>query len=269
MERVACLSLLAACASAGAVRPDAARALAPAGRLRAAINFGNPVLAQRDASSGEARGVSVDLARELARRLGVPLDLVRYDSAREVVDGAAADAWDVAFVAIDPARAGEIVFTAPYVVIEGTYAVPADSALRTVDDVDRDGVRVAVGAKSAYDLFLTRTLKHARLVRAPTSPAAIELFQKEKLEAVAGVKQPLVEFAKKNPSVRVIEGRFMSIEQAMGTPNSHRAGAGDLRRFVEEMKASGFVAEALRRSRQTGAAVAPPANGAGAQPAVR
>lgn len=266
MERLACLALLAACATGGSVRPDAANALAPAGRLRAAINFGNPVLAQRDASSGEARGVSVDLARELARRLAVPLELVTYDSARQVVEGAKTEAWDVAFVAIDPERAGEIVFTAPYVVIEGTYAVPIDSPLRTIEDVDRDGVRVAVGAKSAYDLFLTRTLKHARLVRAPTSPAAIELFQRERLDAVAGVKQPLVELAKKDPSVRVIDGRFMSIEQAMGTPNSHRAGAGDLRRFVEEMKASGFVADALRRSGQTSAAVAPPANGAAAPP---
>lgn len=261
MERLACVALLAACATAGSVRPDAANALAPAGRLRAAINFGNPVLAQRDATSGEPRGVSVDLARELARRLAVPLQLVTYDSAREVVDGAKAEAWDVAFVAIDPARAGEIVFTAPYAVIEGTYAVAADSPLRTIEDVDREGVRVAVGAKSAYDLFLTRTLKHARLVRAPTSPAAIELFRSEKLDAVAGVRQPLVAFAKSDPSVRVMDGRFMSIEQAMGTPNSHAAGAGYLRRFVEEMKASGFVADALRRSGQTSAAVAPPATG--------
>lgn len=254
-----CALCIAGCASAGPLRPAGAKDLAPTGRLRAAINFGNPVLAQKDPATGEARGVSVDLARELARRLAAPLDLVTYDSAREVVEAAKTGAWDVAFVAIDPARAAEIVFTAPYVVIEGTYAVPADSSLRAVADVDRDGVRVAVGAKSAYDLYLTRTLKHARLVRAPTSPGAIELFRNDKLEAVAGVKQPLLELAKKDAQVRVLPGRFMVIEQAMGTPRSHEGGAGFLRQFVEEMKASGFVADALRGSGQTDAAVAPPA----------
>jgi len=258
----ACLAffaLLAACTTAGNVRPDVARDVAPTGRLRAAINFGNPVLAQKDAATREPRGVSVDLARELGRRLGLPVDLVAYDAAGKVVEAVKTGAWDVAFLAVDPERAGEIAFTAPYVVIEGTYAVPADSPLRAIEDVDRDGVRIAVGARSAYDLYLTRTLKHARLVRAPTSPAAIELFQREGLEAVAGVKQPLVQFAKSNPGVRVIEGRFMAIEQAMGTPRDRDSAARYLRPFVEEMKASGFVAAALERSGQRDATVAPAA----------
>src|SRR6266568_5375287 len=168
-------ALLLSCATVPTVPPGVGSELAPSGKLRAAINFGNPVLAQKDPATGEPRGVSVDLARELGRRLALPVDLIAYDAAGKVVDAVKTGAWDVAFLAIDPERAAEIDFTAPYVVIEGTYAVPADSPLRTIDDVDRDGVRIAVGAKSAYDLYLTRALRHARLVRAPTSPAAIEL----------------------------------------------------------------------------------------------
>jgi len=216
------------------------------------------VLAQRDPATGELRGASVDLARELARRLGVPVDLVVYDAAGKVAEGARTGAWDVAFLAIDPARAADIDFTAPYVVIEGTYAVPAKSPLRAIEDVDREGVRVAVGTKSAYDLYLTRTLKRATLVRAETSPAAIEMFLKDRLEAVAGVKQPLVRLAQSNPGVRVMEGRFMQIEQAMGTPKGRGGGARYLRGFVEEMKAGGFISAALERSGQLDAAVAPP-----------
>jgi polar amino acid transport system substrate-binding protein len=142
-----------------------------------------------------------------------------------VFDALKAGAWDVAFLAIDPARSAEIAFTAPYVVIEGTYLVPADSPLRTIGDVDREGVRVAVGNKSAYDLYLTRTLKHAEIVRVPTSPAAVEVFIRDRLEAAAGVKQPLVEFAKANANVRVMDGHFMVIEQAMGTRKDREAGA--------------------------------------------
>ncbi|HTT11075.1 MAG TPA: ABC transporter substrate-binding protein [Burkholderiaceae bacterium] len=240
--------------------PPAVRAeLAPHGALRAAINFGNPVLAQKDATTGEPRGVSVDLARELGRRLGVPVELVLFDAAGKVFDALQADRWDIAFLAIDPARATGIAFTAPYVVIEGTYLVRVDSPLQAIEDVDRDGVRIAVGSKSAYDLFLARTLKHAQRVPAPTSPAAIRLFLDERLDAAAGVRQPLVQFARAHPELRVIEGRFMAIEQAMGTPKRNAAAAQYLRGFIEEMKASGFVARALERSGQGDAAVAPPA----------
>jgi len=249
--------LLPSCATVPTVPPGARSELAPTGTLRAAINFGNPVLAQKDPATGEARGVSVDLARELGRRLGVPVVLVTFDAAGKVFAALKSGAWDVAFLAIDPARATEIAFTAPYVVIEGTYLVPADSPLRTIADVDRDGVRVAVGNKSAYDLYLTRTLKRAQLVRVPTSPEAIDVFLKDKLEVAAGVKQPLVQFAKTHPNVRVMDGRFMAIEQAMGTPKGREAGARYLRVFVEEMKASGFVAKGLEKSGQGDAAVAP------------
>jgi polar amino acid transport system substrate-binding protein len=250
-------ALLSSCATVPTVPPGARSELAPTGKLRAAINFGNPVLAQKDQASGEPRGVSVDLARELGRRLGVPVELVTFDAAGKVFDALKTGAWDIAFLAIDPVRAAEIVFTAPYVVIEGTYLVPADSPLRTIQDVDRDGVRVAVGNKSAYDLYLTRTLKRAQLVRVPTSPEAIDVFLKDKLEAAAGVKQPLLQFAKTHPNVRVMDGRFMAIEQAMGTPKGREAGALYLREFVEEMKASGFVARGLEKSGQGDATVAP------------
>jgi polar amino acid transport system substrate-binding protein len=241
------------------VPPEIRSELAPTGTLRAAINFGNPVLAQKGPATGEPRGVSVDLARELGLRLNVPVELVTYDAAGKVFDALKSGAWDIAFLAIDPARASEISFTAPYVIIEGTYMVPADSPLRTIGDVDRDGVRIAVGNKSAYDLYLTRTLKRAQIVRAPTSPAAIEIFVSDKLEAAAGVKQPLLQFAKTNPKMRVMDGRFMVIEQAMGTPKGREAGARYLREFVEEMKASGFVATGLERSGQADATVAPKA----------
>ncbi len=261
MKRLAlpALALLAACVAADGVRPDVAQDLAPTGRLRAAINLGNPVLAQKDPARGELRGISVDLARELGRRLAVPVELIPYEAAGKVTDAVNTGAWDIAFVAIDPARATEIAFTPPYVVIEGTYLVAADSPLRAIADVDREGVRIAVSSKSAYDLYLTRTLKRAQLVRAPSPPASIELFVKDKLEATAGVKQPLVELARSNPHLRVIDGRFMVIEQAMGTPRGRPLGARYLREFIEEMKDSGFVARALERSGQRDAAVAPPA----------
>jgi polar amino acid transport system substrate-binding protein len=251
-------SLCGCATSAGTMRPEA-REIAPKGSLRAAINFGNPVLAQKDPGSGEPRGVSVDLARELGRRLGVPVELVTYESAGKVSEAAKTGAWDVAFLAIDPGRAGDIAFTAPYLVIDGTYLVPADSPLRTIEEVDRDGVRVAVGRKSAYDLYLSRTLKQARIVRADTSPGAIELFLKDKLEAAAGVKQMLQRAAKENPGLRVVDGRFMAIEQAMGMPKGRDAGARYLRDFVEEMKASGFIAKGLEASGQRDAEIAPPA----------
>ena len=232
--------------------------LAPGGKLRAAINFGNTVLAQKDPAGGAPRGVSGELARELARRLAVPIEYVTFDAAGKVFEALKAGAWDIGFMAIDPVRSEGIDFTGPYVVIEGAYAVPANSPLQTNEDVDRDGVRIAVARGSAYDLYLTRAIKQAKLVREPSGPEAMAMFQRDKLEAAAGVKQPIVAFAKEHPEFRVIPGRFMAIEQAMGTPKGRDAGVGYLRAFVEEMKASGFVAKALAASGQGDAAVAPP-----------
>ncbi len=234
------------------------RDLAPHGRIRAAINFGNPVLAQKHSQTGEAQGASVDLARELAHRLGVPLELITFDGAGRVFEALKTSSWDVAFLAIDPVRALEISFTPPYVLIEGTFIVREDSALQSIEDFDRKGVRIAVGRGAAYELFLARSLKEAQLVRADTSAGALELFLDQGLEAAAGVKQPLIAFARRHPGLRVIDGRFTAIEQAMGTPKGRETGAQYLTRFIEEMKASGFVASALARSGQHEAAVAPP-----------
>ncbi len=233
--------------------------LAPSGTLRAAINFGNSVLAQKDPASGEPRGVSPALARELARRLGVAVEFVAFDAAGKVFEALQAGAWDVAFLAIDPVRAAAIDFTAPYVVIEGTYVVPQSSPLRAIPDADRDRVRIAVGRGSAYDLYLTRSLKHATLIREPSAHEAFGRFLEDRLEALGGVRQPLAAFAASRPDIRVISGRFMVIEQAMGTPKGRASGARYLCEFVEAMKASGFVAKALAESGQADAAVAPPA----------
>ena len=231
--------------------------LAPTGKLRAAINFGNPILASKDPATGEPRGVSVDLSRELARRLGVPVELVTYDAAGKVVEGLKSGAWDVAFLAIDPARAVDIGYTPPYVVIEGAYLVAEGSTIRSNAEVDRPGVRVVVGAGSAYDLYLSRELKQATIVRAPTSQAVTDLLVAQKQDVAAGVKQQLEADARRVPGLRLLDGRFMVINQAMGTPRGRDAGAKYLYEFVEEMKASGFVAQALARHRIEGASIAP------------
>lgn len=233
--------------------------LAPSGTLRAAINFGNAVLAQMDPVTGEARGVSIDIARELGRRLRVPVDLVTFAAAGKVFAAVADGAWDVAFLAIDPKRAAEIEFTPPYVLIEGSYMVRADSPLRTIEDVDRPGVRIAVGNGSAYELYLSRTIKHAQIVRAPTGAESIAMFDRDRLNVVAGVKSPLVAYAQTRADVRVMDGRFMVIEQAMGVKRGRTAAARYLRSLLEELKASGFVAAGLERSGQRDARVAPPA----------
>lgn len=239
--------------------PEIVRELAPTGRLRAAINFGNPVLAQRDPSGGAPCGVSAELARELAKRLGVGIDYVTFDAAGQVTEALKAGVWDIAFLAVDPLRAAGIAFTAPYVVIEGVYLVPRDSPLQTIEDVDRKGVRIAVATGSAYDLYLTRAIKNATLVREPNGSRSLAIFVRDGLEAAGGVRQPIDAFARGHPDTRVIPGRFMVIEQAMGTVKGRDAGAAYLGTFIEEMKASGFVARALAASGQGDAAVAPPA----------
>jgi len=253
------VTLLASCATVPMAPSAVVSDLAPTGKLRAAINFGNPILAARDASTGEARGVSVDLSRELARRLGVPLELVTYDAAGKVVAALKSGAWDVAYVAIDPVRANEISYSAAYVVIEGAYLVRQDSPIRANAEVDRAGVRVAAATGSAYDLFLSRELKQAKIVRAPTSPAVTDLFVAQGLDVAAGVKQQLESDAKRIPGLRLLDGRFMVINQAMAAPKGRAAGVRYLAEFIEEMKASGFVAGALKRHGIAGAAIAPPA----------
>jgi polar amino acid transport system substrate-binding protein len=198
--------------------------------------------------------VTVDLASELAQRLGVPLAFTCFDAAGKAFEALKSGAQDIAFLANEPARAAEIAFTAPYVIIEGVYLVRNDSPLRAVGEVDREGVRIAVGKASAYDLYLTRTIKHATLVR---SEGGADVFETQKLEVLAGVKQIIMRYAKAHPDTRLIDGRFMQIQQAMATQAGRPAGAQYLRGFIEEMKQSGFVADALKRSNQPDAAVAP------------
>jgi polar amino acid transport system substrate-binding protein len=239
--------------------PAIRSALTPTGTLRAAINLGNPILACRD-SSGNAAGVSVDLAAEFARRLGVELDLVVVDAAGKSVDVVVADDADIGFFAIDPLRGEHIAFTAAYVLIEGCYLVRQDSPLRSNEEVDAAANRVVVGKGSAYDLYLTRTLQQAQIVRAPTSPTVIDTFLAEGAEVAAGVRQQLEADGARLGGMRLLDGRFMVIQQAMGTPKRRGADAADfIAAFVEEMKASGFVADALRRHGIRGASVAPAA----------
>jgi polar amino acid transport system substrate-binding protein len=238
--------------------PDALKDLAPTGKLRAAINFGNGVLAQKG-PNGEPQGVSADLAAALAKKLGVPLEYVRFEAAGKAFAALAKGDVDVAFVAIEPARATDITFSPPYVLIEGTYLVRQDSPLKDVGDVDKDGIKIGVGLASVYDLFLTRTLKHATLVRAKVggAGAGIPVFLEQKLDAAAGVREPLDAYVKEHPEFRVMKGTFEEIRQAMATQKDKPAGAAYVRAFVEEQKANGFVAASLKRSGQT-APVAPP-----------
>ena len=259
MIRIILAAAFALCAQAAVaqVPPDAVKELAPTGKLRAAINYGNGVLTQKG-PDGEPRGVSADLSRELARRLGVPLEYVTFTAAGKAFEAAKENKVDVLFVAIEPVRAADVEFTPPYVLIEGAYLVLKDSPLREPADLDQPGKRIAVGENSAYDLYLTRTLKHATLLRTAGGCCKnVDLFRAEKLDAAAGVRQPLAEYAKAHPDVRVMEKAFQQIRQAMGTPKGRPAAAAYLCTFIEEMKASGFVADALKRSNQGDAQVAP------------
>lgn len=249
---------LAGCA-AGSRRDNSAQALAelsPQGKIRVAINLGNPVLASR-AADGELQGVSVDLAREAARRLGARLEMLPFPAAGRVVEAVKAGQVDLAFVAIDPVRGADMDYTAPYVIIEGAYLVRDSSALRNNPEVDRAGTRIVVGRGSAYDLFLTREIKSATLVRAPSSQAVTDMFLDQQLDVAAGVKQQLEADAKRVGGVRLLPGRFMVIQQAMAVPKGRNAAQAWLSGFIEEMKASGFVDAALRRHRIEGVAVAP------------
>lgn len=222
--------------------------LAPGGRLRATINVGNPILASLDRATGVPRGVSIDIALELARRLGVPPELIVVDAAAKAVETVTAGGADVGFFAIDPVRGAGIAFTAPYVLIEGCYLVRPDSPIRDNSQVDDSNVRVAVGAGSAYDLFLTRELKRATIVRAPTSPAVVDAFIEQGLEVAAGVKQQLQADATRHSGLRLIEKPFMIIRQAMGVAKDRGEPAAQyLRGFVDDLRASGFVRESLAR----------------------
>lgn len=229
--------------------------LAPQGVLRAAINFGNPVLAQK-AQDGSPQGVSVALAKALAEELGVSLEMVTFDAAGKVFAALEEGIWNIAFLAIEPVREEQIAFSEPYVIIEGTYLVAADSPYQHVQDLDQPGLRLAVGKGAAYDLFLSRTLNHAQLERAETSAGAVDLYFEKNLDAAAGVRQPLEQVTAGNPKYRVLDGAFTSIRQAVAVPRRCEAGAAYVRDFVERKKADGFVQDALAQSGQADVTVA-------------
>lgn len=240
------------------IDPSVVATFTPAGKLRAGINLGNPILANIHPETGEPFGVSIDLARAFAAKLDAELELVVFDAAGKSVEAIGDERADFGFFAVDPLRGEKIAFTAPYVLIEGFYLVRADSPIRTNRDVDQAHNRVAVGKGSAYDLFLARELKAARIVRAPTSQAVVQTFLAQQLEVAAGVKQQLEADARKTAGLRLLDERFMVIQQAMGVAKSRGAAAAQvLNAFVEEMKASGFIADALRRHGIAGASVAP------------
>ena len=254
-------AVLAGCAASPDQLPaETVAALAPNGRLRAVINLGNPILANRNKESGAVSGVSVDLARGLAAQLGVEAELIVVESAGKSVELVKAAQADIGFFAIDPLRGQGIRFSAAYVLIEGAYLVRKESPLTDNAQVDRPGTKVMVGKASAYDLYLSRELKAAQLLRAPTSPAVVDAFLAQNADAAAGVRQQLEADAARLPGLRLLPGRFMVIEQAMGLPATRSDAAhAALRAFVEQAKASGFVAEALRRHGIAGAVVAPAA----------
>lgn len=233
--------------------------LAPTGVLRAAINYGNPVLAQRNVN-GSPAGVSAQLARALAEELNVAIEFVTFDAAGKVFAALTESIWDLAFLAIEPVRSAEIEFSHPYVIIEGTYLVRDASAYQTVAELDHLGARLAVGTGAAYDLYLSRTLTAAELVRAPTSAAAVEWFVEQGLDAAAGVRQPLEGFAIKNEGFRVLPDSFTEIRQAMAVPKGRTAGAEYVRAFLDQKIRSGFVADALRASGQEDVRVGPELN---------
>jgi polar amino acid transport system substrate-binding protein len=239
----------------------AARAdLAPGGTLRVGLNHQNFLLVTPGSSATDPRGVASDLARELAKRLGVPVEFSKYDTAGKLADGVKNGAWDVAFLGAEPQRANEIAFTAAYLEIPATYLVPAGSPIRTLADVDAPGNRIAVSDKSAYELWLSRNIKHATLMRTQGIDASYDLFVKERLEVLSGLRPRLITDVQKLPGARILEGQFTAVQQAIGTPKAREKGAAFLRTFVEDVKTTGLVAAAIARNNVEGVSVAPSAS---------
>jgi len=233
--------------------------LVPTGVLRAGINMANFLLVTGKSATGDPEGVAPDMAREIATRLGVPVKYVPYKTPGELADMAGKGAWDIGLIGAEPQRAEAIAFSPAYVEIEATYLVPAGSPLKALADVDRAGVRIAVTGRSAYGLWLDRNIKHATLVRTDTLDSAYEQFVRDKLDALAGLKPRLLSDVKKLPGARILEGQFTAVQQAIGTARKNAAAAAYLRDFVEEAKASGFVARLIERHKVVGLSVAPKA----------
>ncbi len=239
------------------ITPDVRADLVPNGRLRAGINYNNAILARKDPVTGESSGVAIDLAREIGTRLDVPVEIVAFGSVGALVDGAKTGAWDVAFCGSEPARERDISFTAAYLEIDATYLVLSTSTFRHASEVDSEGVTVSAPARANYELFLSRTLEHARLVSAPDAAAAFDLLVTGKVDALAGLKQELILLAEKLPASRLLDGRFMGVQQSIGVPIGRDAGLQYLRSVVEDAKASGLVAQAIENTGAQGVSVAP------------
>ena len=243
------------------ISPSLVAELAPTGVLRAAINLSNFLLVTGRSTAGDPEGVAPDMAREVASRIGVPVRYVPFKTPGELADAAASGIWDIGLIGAEPQRAEAIAFTPAYCEIEATYLVPSGSPLRSIAAVDRAGVRIAVTARTAYGLWLDRNIKHAELVRTETLDAALQQFQRDKLDALAGLKPRLLADLEKLPGTRLIDGKFMSVQQAIGTPRQNTAAPAFLRSFVEEAKASGLVARLIERHKVRGLSVAPPDGG--------
>jgi polar amino acid transport system substrate-binding protein len=237
------------------VSPEVRSQLAPSGTLRVGLNMSNFLLTATDAATGKPKGLAADLGHELGRRLGVPVELVPYPNPGALGDAAKSGAWDVGFLGAEPQRAKEIDFTAAYVEIEATYLVPAGSPIKTIAEVDRPGVRIAISDRSAYDLYLTRELKHAQLVR-ERGDAIFTRFLSDKLDAMAGLRPGLMKDQAKAPGSRILDGNFTAVQQAAGTPKGRPAGAKYLKEFIEDVKASGLVARTIEKHNVRGLNVA-------------
>ena len=246
-------------AMATEITPAIRSELAPSGKLRVGLNHGNFLLVTPGSSAADPRGVAPDVARELGRRVGVPVEFIKFDTAGKLGDGVKTGAWDVAFLGAEPQRAAEIAFTAAYLEIPSTYLVPAGSPIRTPSRSTSSTERIAVAEQSAYGLYLARTIKHAKLVTTQGLDSSFDVFVAQKLEALAGLKPRLLTDVQKLPGARILDGQFTAVQQAVGTPKSREASARFLRAFVEDVKASGLVAEAISRNGAQGVSVAPPA----------
>jgi polar amino acid transport system substrate-binding protein len=233
--------------------------LAPTGVLRAGINLSNFLLVTGRSATGDPEGVSPDMAREIAARLGVPVKYVPYKTPGELADMGGTGAWDIGLIGAEPQRAEKIAFTAAYCEIEATYLVPAGSPLGAIADVDKPGVKIAVTGRAAYGLWLERNVKHAELIKTDTLDSAYEKFVSDKLDALAGLRPRLITDVKKLPGARILDGQFTAVQQAVGTARTNEAGAAFLRKFVEEAKSSGLVARLIERHKVIGLSVAPPA----------
>jgi polar amino acid transport system substrate-binding protein len=240
------------------VPPDVIAELAPTGVLRAGINMANFLLVSGKGDAGKPEGVAPDMAREIALRLGVPVAYVPFARPGELAEAAGQGVWDIGLIAAEPARAATIAFSPAYAEIEATYLVPAGSPIRSIDKVDRPGMRIAIAARSAYDLWLTRHLRHAELVRSGSLDASFEQFVADKLDALAGLRPRLLQDLEKLPGARILDGQFTAVQQAVGTAKANQAGAAFLHDFVEEAKASGLVARLIERHHIRGLSVAPP-----------